>query len=195
MTTVIFLESQFDTSTGTSSVSLREWLGQHWAILFSHPDDFDQEQLERDRWIRVLERRFTEQAVKPLALARQGHDAQLPSLGWLDELGDGCAAQVSIAIPLEGTAHDFRATTLRAQILHSDTRFAMVIDSDLLCRQAVRYRAAIDLPSPLDLLGWAVALRERNRCDSDCRSNDRMVSLLPVGRPARRCYSARQGPT
>lgn len=167
MATAIFLESQFEASTGTSSVSLREWLGQYWAILFSHPDDFDQEQFERDRWIRVLERGFSEQGIKPLALARQGHDAQLTSLGWLDELGDGCAAQVSTAIPREGARRDFRATTLRAQILHSDTRFAMVIDSDLLCRQAVRYRAAIDLPSPLELLGWAVALRERQQSDSD----------------------------
>lgn len=195
MTTVIFLENQFDASTGTSSVSLREWLGQHWAILFSHPADFDQEQLERARWIRVLERGFSEHAVKLLALARHGHDSHGASLGWLEELGDGCAAQVSTAMPQEGAQRDFRANTLRAEILHGDTRFAMIIDADLRCRQTVRYRAVIDLPSPLELLGWVVALRERNHGGYEYRVTEGVGDLLSSGPSTHLHYSARQSPT
>jgi len=165
MTTLVFLETRSYASTEPSSlVSLREWLGQHWAILFSHPADFDQEQLERDRWIRVLERGFSEHAVRPLALARHGHGGRGASLGWLDELGDGCAAELSTAMPLNPW-HDLRASTLRAKINHSSARFAMIIDPTLRCRQMVLYRVPIDLPSPLELLGWAVALRGRQRYD------------------------------
>lgn len=37
----------------------------------------------------------------------------------------------------------------------------MIIDSDLRRRRTVRYRTTIGLPSPIELLGWAIALRER----------------------------------
>lgn len=162
MTPLVFLETQFDGITGMSpTLSLREWLDQRWAILFSHPGDFDQEQLERDRWIRVLERGFSQHAVRPLALAKHGHDARGTSLGWLHELGDGCAAELSTAMPPKNTRHDCRAKTLRRQINHGGARFAMVIDPDLRCRQTVRYRMPMGAPSPLEVLGWAVALRER----------------------------------
>lgn len=167
MTTSVFLETLLDGTTEPSStLSLREWLGGHWVILFSHPGDFDQEQLERDRWIRVLERGFSEHAVRPLGLAKYGGNAHAASLGWLDELGEGCAARLSTAMPPEDARHDFPANTLRAQILHGGARFAMIIDSDLRCRRMVSYRAATGLPSPLELLGWAVALRDTHSPDA-----------------------------
>lgn len=161
MTIWVFLEGRHDAAPGHSSTaSLRERLGEHWAILFSHPGDFDQEHLERDRWIRILERGFSRHGVRPLALASPARDAHEAALGWLDELGDGCAAQLSTAAP-QNAPHDLPASTLRAEILHSRARFAMIIDPDLRCRRTARYRTAIDLPSPLELLGWAVSLRGR----------------------------------
>lgn len=160
MTTLVFPESQSDASIGSSSmVALREWLGGHWAILFSHPGDFDHEQLERDRWLNVLSRSFSLHGVRPLALAH-GHGARETSLGWLAELGVGSAAVLSMAAPAQGALLDFPAGALRAEIARSGPRFAMIIDSDLRCRRTIRYRVAADLPSPIELLGWAVALRE-----------------------------------
>ena len=160
MTTLVVPESRPSAAAVSSSViPLREWLGQCWAILFSRPDDFDQEQLERDRWIRVLERSFAQHAVRPLA--QSALDSQQTSLGWLAELGDGRAALLSTAPPAPGTVLDFRAGALRAEIARSGARFAMIVDSDLRCQRTIRYDAATDLPSPIALVGWAVALRER----------------------------------
>lgn len=159
MTTLVFPESRLDASIGCSPrVALREWLGGHWAILFSHPGDFDHEQLERDRWLNVLSRSFGLHGVRPLALAH-GYGARETSLGWLAELGSGCAAVLSTAAPAGGALLDFPASALRAEIVRSGPRFALIIDSDLRCRRTVRYRMGTDLPSPIELLGWAVALR------------------------------------
>lgn len=166
MTTAVCLGFRLERTTEPSPIlSLREWLGRHWAILFSHPGDFDQEQLERDRWIRVLERGFSEHAVRPLGLANRGHDGHAASLGWLDELGDGCAARLSTAMSLADAPDDFHANALRARILASSAHFAMIIDTDLRCRRTVSYRTATGLPSPLELLGWAVSLRDTHSPD------------------------------
>jgi hypothetical protein len=165
MTVVLFPESWSDASGDSSAtISLSEWLGGRWALLFSHPGDFDQEHLERDRWLSVLNRSFLDHEVRPLALARHEHDRQEAPLGWLAGLADDCAAVLSIAAPA-GALPDFRASALRAQIARSGARFAMIIDSDLRCRRTVHYRVAVDLPSPIELVGWAVALRGRQRFD------------------------------
>lgn len=181
MTTSVCLQTRLErTEEPSSTLSLREWLGRDWAILFSHPADFDQEQFERDRWIRVLERGFSEHAVRPLGLASHGYAAHAAtSLGWLEELGEGCAARLSAAMPLKDTPHDFRASALRARILDSSARFAMIIDSELRGCRTLRYRAPTRLPSPLELLGWAVALRERHRRDPHLPASDDMTELLP----------------
>ncbi|HEX3844981.1 MAG TPA: hypothetical protein VHV80_11500 [Steroidobacteraceae bacterium] len=161
MTTLVFPEYRPDGSAGSATPSLREWLGARWAILFSHPGDFDREQLERDRWLSVVSRSFREHGVRPLALARCGYNAPAASLGWLAELSDDCSALLSTAAPVGGALLDFRVSALRAQIARGGARFTMIIDSDLRCRRMTRYRVPVDLPSPIELVGWAVALRDR----------------------------------
>lgn len=162
--TVVFPERRPHGCAGLSSLhSLREWLGERWGILFAHPGDFDQEQLERDRWLSILRRSFREHEVLPIALARGGGDPQAASLGWLAELGDDSAAVLSTAAPAQGALLDFRASALRMRIARGGARFVMIIDSDLRCRLITRYRVPVDLPSPIELVGWAVALRDRQR--------------------------------
>jgi alkyl hydroperoxide reductase subunit AhpC len=56
-------------AAGTQTVSLRAWLREGWAVLFSHPNDFVRCELEMDRWLDVIQRAFAGKRMRPLALA------------------------------------------------------------------------------------------------------------------------------
>ena len=154
----------------SDAASLRAWLMDRWAILLSHPEDFAQEQLEVDRWISVLDHSFQARGVAPVALARPGRELEQ---GWLSRLAalDHGAAAVLALEPSSGTLTDLATGALRALIARGGSRFAMIIDPRLRCRRALSYRLPVELPSPLDLIGWAVALRKRDHAeDSRCRT-------------------------
>lgn len=143
------------------TASLRAWLAGRWAILFSHPDDFAQEQLETDRWLSILSRSFDGRGVAPVALARTGLDPEQGWLGRLAALDYWSAAILALEPPRPGTVADLAASALRAHIACYGPRFALIVDSNLRCRRALSYRLPDELPSPLDLIGWAVTLRKR----------------------------------
>jgi hypothetical protein len=136
--------------------SLRTWLAGRWAIVFSHPDDFAQEQWEMDRWISVLSRSLSGHDVAAIALARTAHDSRENVLGQLAALGGEFAAVLTLEPRPSASA------PLSADIASSGPRFAMIIDADPRCRRVLSYRLPAELPSPLDLIGWAVALRKRD---------------------------------
>ena len=141
--------------------SLRAWLAGRWAILFSHPEDFAQEQLELDRWISILSQGFRARGVAAVALLRAGDDPEKGWPGWLAALDRGCAATLSLDLSQPAALADFAAGALRGDIARSGPRFAMIIDPAVRCHRALRYRLSGELPSPLDLIGWAVAQRKR----------------------------------
>jgi hypothetical protein len=147
----------------TGGMSLRTWIAGRWAILFSHPEDFAQAQLEMDRWLSILGERFSARGVAAVELARAGQDPEEGWLGRLATLSRDSAAILSLDLPRPASLADFVACALRADIARCGPRFAMVIDSDARCRRTLRYRVPGELPSPLELLGWAVALRKRDR--------------------------------
>lgn len=160
--------------------SLRAWLADRWAVLFSHPEDFAQEELEMDRWISILERGFGGRGVAPVALARAGCDPEQGWLGRLAAVGHGAAAVLMLDPAPPGAAADLPALVLRTRIARSGPRFALVIDPDLHCRRAFGYRARSGLPSPLDLIGWAVALRKRDGIERSPRTPDICVPVRSV---------------
>src|SRR5215469_5218174 len=114
------------------AASLRAWLADRWAILFSRPDDFAQEHLEMDRWLSVLSRSFRARGVVPMALARNGSDAGQGWLGRLAGLDREAAAVLTLDAPL-GTVADLAAGALRAEIARGGPRFALILDSSLRC--------------------------------------------------------------
>ncbi len=159
--------------------SLRVWLGGRWAVLFSHPEDFAQEQLEMDRWISVLNRSFSDLRVAPIALARAGPEREQGWLAHLAALNCESATVATLDPSPPGAPADASDCALRAQIARGGPRLAMVIDSELRCRRTLSYCRANERLSPLDLLGWAVALRKRDRAESP------RIDVLPArrGRP------------
>lgn len=155
----------------SGGTALRTWLADRWAILFSHPEDFAQEQLEMDRWISIVSHSFSARGIAPIALLRAGQD---PEEGWLGRLaasGRHYAAALSLATrgSAAGGPADLAARALRADLARSGPRFAMIIDSNLRRRRTLSYRLPSEPPSPLELVGWAVALRKRDRAEDSPR--------------------------
>lgn len=163
------------------ATSLRAWLADRWAILFSHPEDFAQEELEMDRWISIVSRSFSARGVAPLALAKAGHHSDGGWLGCLAALGRESAAVLTLDPPLPGAPADFSAAALRAHIARSGPRFAVIIDASLRYRRTLSYRSRAGLPSPLDLIGWAVALRKKDSFrQSSGETPEPSLTLPPV---------------
>jgi hypothetical protein len=145
----------------TDCPSLRAWLGKDWAILFSHPGDFVRCDLEMDRWLAVVQRAFTGCRIRPLALASAAPDDQG---GWVAKVsGDFRTVLLEVA-----SRANVRAFDLRAHALHHDIRalgaqrFVMIIDEALRSRRTFIYHGLVDVPSPLEFLGWADAVRARH---------------------------------
>jgi len=194
MKTLVFPESRLETCVRptAATISLREWLDGRWAILFSHPEDFLQEQLEMDRWLSVLGRSVRTHDVRLLALAGPGRDTVNGWLGRLAELASESAAVLLLDAPQAGTLVDLTACALRTSIDYSGPRFAMIIDSSMRCRRVLSYRGRAQSLSPFDLIGWAVSLRGRARAEVHTGDLGDDVPLIRPDWLGRRSHSAAQ---
>jgi hypothetical protein len=176
----------------SGGMSLRAWLAGRWSILFSHPEDFAQEQLEMDRWISILSQGFRARGVAAVALLRAGRDPEEGWLGRLAALNRDCAATLCLDLPQPAALADFAAGALHADIARSGPRFAMIIDSDVRCRRTLRYRPPAELPSPLDLIGWAVAQRKRDHAERSTLEASELLLPFQPGWARAACYGVAQ---
>jgi len=143
-----------------TSPSLRTWLRGGWAILFSHPDDFVRYDLEMDRWLVVTRNSFAERGIRPIALATPAHD---PQRSWVTQVsGDSRAVLLEDPSQQHFGPVDLHTPVLREEIEQSGGRFVMIIDDELRLQKVFGYATLSDLPSPLDFLGWAEALRSKH---------------------------------
>ena len=139
-----------------SSVSLRKWLDGHWAILFSHPEDFIYCELELDRWLDIVGNAFRRAHILPLALSRSTSPIDK---GWVSQLS-GDDRSVSLHEGMTGRALlDFHSYRLGACLERIDQRFAMIIDPSPCQRRTLLYGGAEEPASPLDLVRLACRLR------------------------------------
>lgn len=146
--------------SGMAAPSLRAWLRDGWAILFSHPDDFVSYDLEMDRWLVITRRAFAERRIQPIALASPALD---PEHSWVTQVsGDNRAVVLEDPAQQHFGPVDLQTPILREAILSAGHRFAMIIDSTLRIRKMFAYNLLSNLPSPLDLLGWADASRAKH---------------------------------
>jgi hypothetical protein len=141
-------------------LTLSAWLREDWAILFSHPGDFVRCELEMDRWLAVVQRAFAGCRIRPLALG----SSRMAEEGWVTQVsGDSRVVVLAPPLVVNDLPPDLRAGALHQAIegLHG-RRFVMVIDSTLAPRRTFTYGGLSDVPSPLELLGWADATRTRH---------------------------------
>jgi hypothetical protein len=150
------------TSSGTvqlTSASLRSWLRGDWAILFSHPDDFVSHDLEMDRWLVVTRQAFAGRGIRPMALASAALD---PQRCWITEVsGDPRSVLLEDPSQQHFGPVDLQTPVLRAEIEQPGRRFVMIIDGELRQQKLFSYDSLSNLPSPLEFLGWAEALRAK----------------------------------
>jgi hypothetical protein len=141
-----------------SAPLLRDWLGGDWALLFSHPADFQDQGLERDRWLDILRDEFRALRVSPLACRRA---AGVPDGSWVGELiRDYRLLRLQAAGEHDGVI-DMAARNLRDEILNLPPRFVLIIDESLNGRGVLKYSAGRSTVSPLDLLASIDAFRRR----------------------------------
>lgn len=142
-----------------SAPLLREWLDGDWALLFSHPADFEDEGLERDRWLEILRDEFRARGVRPIACRRAAGDADG---SWTAELiGDHRLLRLEAAAATGDSVIDLAARSLREDILGLTPRFVLIIDGSLQRRGVLKYSAGRTTVSPLDLLASIDAFRRR----------------------------------
>jgi alkyl hydroperoxide reductase subunit AhpC len=141
-----------------SAPLLRDWLGGDWALLFSHPADFQYQGLERDRWLEILRDEFRARGARPIACRRP---AGVPDGSWVGELiCDYRLLRLQAAAADDGVI-DTAARNLRDEIQDLPPRFVLIIDESLHRRGVLKYSAGRSTVSPLDLLASIDAFRRR----------------------------------
>jgi thioredoxin-dependent peroxiredoxin len=140
-----------------SGRDLHEWLGGAWALLFSNPEDFEPQRLDKGRWLNALRDEFGMRAVR--ALAVKSDRGQVES-SWIGRLSfDARPVQLREPSFAAADAVSFAARALRGELLTLQSRFVLLIDGSLKRREVLRYTAGRCAVSVLDLLAAVDALR------------------------------------
>jgi len=141
---------------------LRQWLADSWALIFSHPGDFVRCELEMDRWLSVMQHTFANCRIKPLELPAARGAVHQGS--WVSELSGGARTVQLLDQEARFAVRDLQAHALHAEIVAlGRRRFVMIVDHALRSRRTFAYSALAEIPSPLELVGWAVACRGAGR--------------------------------
>jgi hypothetical protein len=148
-----------------AGTSLRDWLQSDWAMLFSHPLDFQYQGLETDRWLSILRDEFRSRGVRPMACRRGA--AELDGSWVSDLIADRSLLRLESASSAEteelpNAPVDLPARALRTDILAMPPRFVLIVDDELRRRGVLKYSSGRANVSPLDLLGSIDLLRRRN---------------------------------
>src|SRR3984957_6329592 len=107
-----------------SAPLLREWLAGDWALLFSHPQDFQDQGLERDRWLAIMCEEFRLRGVKPLACGRSGGDMDG---SWVGELtGDYRLLRLEAAAGVDSGPGDLPAAPPPGEVVDPTAGFVFL---------------------------------------------------------------------
>jgi hypothetical protein len=156
MATLLLDRDGADLERRSATCSLRAWLKRDWGLLFSHPDDFAQHDVEADRWLVLLQDAFAEARVRPIALASS---SSAGASGWLTQVNaDLARVSLAEAHPLPQSA-DSQLHALRETLERSGSRFVMMTDEGLRPRRTFEYLVHDHRPSLFDLIATAAKVR------------------------------------
>ena len=165
-----------------TSPSLRTWLAGDWAIIFSHPDDFVRYDLEMDRWLVVTQRAFAARGIRPIALDSPALD---PVTSWVTQvIGDNRAVLLEDPTQQHFGPVDLQTPVLREALERVGQRFVMIIDGELRQQKTFSYDTLSGLPSPLEFLGWAEALRTKQMAMLQARQASPAETASNIAFPA-----------
>jgi alkyl hydroperoxide reductase subunit AhpC len=162
--------------------SLRNWLKNDWVVLFSHPEDFANGDLESDRWLSILRESFAAHSIRPIAVGAPSHRADH---SWIAQVNNDLG-MVSLDDPFRDGAQqlDVQALRLSKNIAAMHHRFVMIIDAMLSLRRVYSYMDRTRLPSPLDFIGWVIVIRAS---ESSVRQPNQRPSVVSRGSGEQEC--------
>ena len=131
-----------------------------WSIVFSHPEDFVPYDLETDRWIVLLRRAFQDSEVWPVELVPDN----CPQLNcsWVSAVVNEIYSKgMQELFEANSNAIARQARLLCAKLEQAGPRFVAILDGSSRLHRTFRYFRGSCVPSPLEILGWAVTLRAR----------------------------------
>src|SRR5688572_11117084 len=129
--------------------TLRTWLRDGWAMLFSHPDDFLTYDMESDRLLKVIEKTYADRDVRPMAVTR---DSVAIDRGWVAHVSGHAIVRLDEGATSNTDIIDLRTRTLSDHLTSIGQRFVVLVDSLLRRRKTFVYRRCVSMPSPLDFL-------------------------------------------
>jgi alkyl hydroperoxide reductase subunit AhpC len=148
-------------SAAEGAVAMRDWLDGDWCMVFSHPEDFEDQGLERDRWLDILRQEFQAEGVRALACAG---DQQASDASWVSALAeDRRRVRLLNAGDEAERVFDLPALALCETLRGLPARYVLIVDDTLTRRGVLRYTPGRAHCSPLELLASIHVLRGARR--------------------------------
>jgi alkyl hydroperoxide reductase subunit AhpC len=136
---------------------LHDALNGDWALLFSHPQDFEPAPSHMQRWLEQLQYELNARRVRAIEVRRERGAS---AASWIDQLQRN-PELVRLREPPFAAADpiSFAARALRGELLTQQCGSVLIIDGALKRRGVLRYSAGRSDVSVFDLLASIDALR------------------------------------